>query len=124
MTATVNSPGAWEEILTGIGMEKGFVSRALVSALQNHGLNSDNLSYDSFGGIVEAEDELGAAIKFTQETAGIHLLQEFLLPAVNWERAWEELSASEGYMILPTHLPNYWAVMRADNYHKPLGEAA
>ncbi len=118
MTTTTNPIEIWEGVLTGIGMEKGFVSSTLIQALQENSLGADRLAYDSFGGIIEAQSADEAAIRFTQETAKIYLLQEFLLPAIDWKRAWEELSATEGYLVLPTHLPTYWAIIRPDDFHK------
>jgi hypothetical protein len=118
MTATISptpSDSDWEETLTAIGVDASFISRTLISALEDQGLTDTTLNYESFGGIVEAGDQLAAGIEFAQESSHLHALQDLLIPAVDWQRAWEELAKIEGYTIIPTHLPTYWAVFRTND---------
>ena len=96
-------------------MEASFVSRTLISALEDQGYIVDNLNDDCSGGIVEADDQISAGVEFAKENAQLHALQDFLIPAVDWQRAWEELANIEGYTILATHLPTQWAVFRTND---------
>ena len=78
-------------LLGSPGVDASFVSRTLIGALEDQGYTTDGLNEDYFAGVVEADDQLSAGIEFAQESSHLHALQDFLIPAVDWQRAWEEL---------------------------------
>lgn len=109
-TAPAPSFTDWKKVLLNIGLKEAHITDDLIVILSAHGFRITSINTESFQGYYSGASEHEAGTIVAQEFASLNSLQEFLMPIIDWEQAWDSLKMMERYILVKTKELNTWAL--------------
>ena len=109
-TAPAPSFTDWKKALLNIGLKEAHITDDLIVILSAYGFRISSINTESFQGYYSGASEHEAGMIVAQEFASLNSLQEFLMPIIDWEQAWDSLKMMERYILVKTKELNTWAL--------------
>lgn len=109
-TAKADSFSAWLEALKNIRVTESDVTEDMINFLAANDFTPETINDDCFQGFFNGSSESEAGKEVAKSFSELHMGQEFLVTAIDWNMAWHNLKTGAGYVLTRTERKGVWAL--------------